>query len=114
MTWVAGALAFWAGAWWLNLRLAAGGLVAPRVARFAVPALFGVTLLVLWEGLVRGLGVPSYQVSSTGPDHDREFTATAVVADTAYGAGVGRTKKEAEQKAAAAAWQALEALGPQA
>ncbi|WP_067971716.1 ribonuclease III [Mycolicibacter icosiumassiliensis] len=57
----------------------------------------------------RGLGVPSYQVTSTGPDHDREFTATAVVSDTAYGTGVGRTKKEAEQKAAAAAWQALDA-----
>lgn len=57
----------------------------------------------------RGLGVPSYQVTSTGPDHDREFTATAVVSETAYGTGVGRTKKEAEQKAAAAAWQALDA-----
>ncbi|WP_409426595.1 ribonuclease III [Mycobacterium sp. SMC-11] len=57
----------------------------------------------------RGLGVPSYQVTSTGPDHDREFTATAVISDAAYGTGVGRTKKEAEQKAAAAAWQALDA-----
>jgi ribonuclease-3 len=57
----------------------------------------------------RGLGVPSYHVSSTGPDHDREFTATVVVADTEYGSGVGRSKKEAEQKAAAAAWTALDA-----
>ena len=56
----------------------------------------------------RGIGVPSYRVTSTGPDHDREFTATVVVSDTAYGSGVGRTKKEAEQKAAAAAWQALD------
>ncbi|MCV7384062.1 ribonuclease III [Mycolicibacter longobardus] len=60
----------------------------------------------------RGLGVPSYQVSSTGPDHDREFTATVVVSDTEYGCGVGRTKKEAEQKAAAAAWTALDAASP--
>lgn len=58
----------------------------------------------------RGLGVPSYQVASTGPDHDREFTATVIVADTEYGAGVGRSKKEAEQKAASAAWKALDAL----
>lgn len=57
----------------------------------------------------RGLGVPSYQVTSTGPDHDREFTAAAIVSQTGYGSGVGRTKKEAEQKAAAAAWQALDA-----
>ncbi|BBZ23674.1 ribonuclease III [Mycolicibacter hiberniae] len=56
----------------------------------------------------RGVGVPSYRVTSTGPDHDREFTATVVVSDTAYGSGVGRTKKEAEQKAAAAAWHALD------
>ncbi|MEB3032636.1 ribonuclease III [[Mycobacterium] nativiensis] len=60
----------------------------------------------------RGIGVPSYQVSSTGPDHDREFTATVVVSDTEYGSGVGRSKKEAEQKAAAAAWKALDALDP--
>jgi ribonuclease-3 len=56
----------------------------------------------------RGLGVPSYVVTSTGPDHDKQFTATVVVVDTEYGEGVGRSKKEAEQKAAAAAWNALE------
>jgi hypothetical protein len=36
------------------------------------------------------------------------ITATVVVGDTEYGKGVGRTKKEAELKAAAAAWNALE------
>ncbi|MBS9534227.1 ribonuclease III [Mycobacterium sp. M1] len=61
----------------------------------------------------RGIGVPAYRVSSTGPDHDREFTAAVVVSDVEYGSGVGRTKKEAEQKAAAAAWKALTALDPQ-
>lgn len=55
----------------------------------------------------RGLGAPSYQVSSTGPDHHKEFTAVVIVMDTKYGAGVGRSKKEAEQHAAAAAWKAL-------
>lgn len=59
----------------------------------------------------RGLGVPSYRVTSTGPDHDREFTATVLLMDTPHGSGVGRTKKEAEQKAASAAYNALEALG---
>ncbi len=58
----------------------------------------------------RGLGAPSYLITSTGPDHDREFTAAVVVCDTEYGTGVGRTKKEAEQKAASAAWNALDAL----
>jgi len=56
----------------------------------------------------RGLGAPSYVVSSTGPDHDKEFTATVIVTDIEYGRGVGRTKKEAELKAAAAAWTALD------
>jgi ribonuclease-3 len=56
----------------------------------------------------RGLGVPSYVVTSTGPDHDKEFTAVVVVVDIEYGRGVGRSKKEAELKAAAAAWKALD------
>jgi ribonuclease-3 len=58
----------------------------------------------------RGLGAPSYQVSSTGPDHVKEFAAIVVVLDAEYGSGVGRSKKEAEQNAAAAAWEALSAL----
>lgn len=57
----------------------------------------------------RGMGAPSYLVTSTGPDHDKEFTATVVVGETEYGHGVGRTKKEAELKAAAAAWNMLTA-----
>ena len=59
----------------------------------------------------RDMGVPSYVVTSTGPDHDKEFTATVIVTDVEYGTGVGRTKKEAELKAAAAAWTALSAPG---
>jgi len=53
------------------------------------------------------MGAPSYSVSSTGPDHDKEFTAVVIIAGAEYGRGVGRTKKEAELKAAAAAWTAL-------
>nr|WP_082135628.1 ribonuclease III [Mycobacterium sp. EPa45] len=56
----------------------------------------------------RSLGPPSYVVTSTGPDHDKEFTAVVMVMDTEYGHGVGRSKKEAEQKAAAAAWNKLD------
>ncbi|MCV7246105.1 ribonuclease III [Mycobacterium mantenii] len=58
----------------------------------------------------RGMGAPSYVVTSTGPDHDKEFTAVVVVADTEYGTGMGRSKKEAEQKAAAATWKTLDVL----
>jgi ribonuclease-3 len=58
----------------------------------------------------RGLGAVSYQVTATGPDHQREFTAVVVVMDNRYGSGIGRTKKEAEQKAAEKACQALTQL----
>ena len=58
----------------------------------------------------RRLGVPSYVVTSTGPEHDKYFTARAVVNAVEYGQGSGRTKKEAEQHAAAAAYAALDAM----
>ncbi len=61
--------------------------------------------------VARGLGPPSYTVSAQGPDHDKEFTAIVIVAEREYGRGVGRTKKEAELKAAAAAWSAIDASG---
>ncbi len=59
MSWVLGSMVFWAAAWALNIRLAASRLAGHRVGRLAVPAIFGVTILVVWEGLVRGLGVPA-------------------------------------------------------
>ena len=62
---------------------------------------------------VRRLGVPAYVVSATGPEHDKHFTARAVVGVEDYGRGEGRTKKEAEQQAAAAAYKSLEALATQ-
>ena len=49
-----------------------------------------------------------YEIESTGPDHDKTFTATALVGDSPLGTGTGRTKKEAEQKAAEQAWAALD------
>ncbi|MGA9493488.1 MAG: ribonuclease III [Mycobacterium sp.] len=58
----------------------------------------------------RSLGAVSYEVTSTGPDHLREFTAVVIVRDTPYGSGIGRTKKEAEQKAAEKAVEALTQL----
>jgi ribonuclease-3 len=54
-----------------------------------------------------GLGVPEYRVDDQGPDHRKEFTATVVVGGQSYGTGDGRTKKEAEQKAAEAAYHVL-------
>jgi ribonuclease-3 len=56
------------------------------------------------------LGVPEYRMTEEGPDHLKEFTATVYVAGEARGTGTGRTKKEAEQKAAQAAYQYLDGL----
>lgn len=59
------------------------------------------------------LGVPEYRMTEEGPDHLKEFTATVYVAGEPRGTGTGRTKKEAEQKAAQAAYQYLDGLsGP--
>lgn len=55
------------------------------------------------------LGSPSYRVSAVGPDHDKTFTAHAVVGGEVLGTGVGPSKKGAEQHAAEAAWQVLTA-----
>jgi ribonuclease-3 len=59
----------------------------------------------------RSLGVPEYTVTESGPDHAKRFVATAVVGGQEWGDGKGRSKKEAEQRAAEAAWTALSA-GP--
>ncbi len=58
MSWVLGVTLFWLAAWWANTRIAASRFAATRAGKLAVPALFGITLLVLWEGMVRGLNVP--------------------------------------------------------
>ncbi len=58
MTLLVGTFAFWLAAWALNERIAASGWARAKVGRIAVPLLFGVTILVVWEGLVRGLSVP--------------------------------------------------------
>ncbi|MGA9433001.1 MAG: ABC transporter permease [Roseobacter sp.] len=51
------ALVFWIAAWGLNVRLASSRWRSTWPVRVFVPVLFGVTLLVLWEGIVRGLNV---------------------------------------------------------
>jgi NitT/TauT family transport system permease protein len=55
MTWIVFALFFWITMWILNVRLANAG--RNRIINLIVPALFGISLLVLWEGFVRGLNI---------------------------------------------------------
>jgi ribonuclease-3 len=53
-----------------------------------------------------GSAPPAYVVESTGPDHDRRFTATVTVGGVS-GQGAGTSKKHAEAAAALSAWRAL-------
>ena len=64
----------------------------------------------LQEASARQFGqVPRYEVSGTGPDHDRRFTAVVCIGGTERGRGTGKSKKEAEQAAAREAWRSLRA-----
>jgi ribonuclease-3 len=52
-------------------------------------------------------------VSEEGPDHDKNFTAVAMVAGQVLSQGIGKSKREAEQVAARAAYEALKTAFPQ-
>jgi ribonuclease-3 len=62
----------------------------------------------LQETLARTGRAVSYSVVDVeGPPHDRTFTAAAVLDGTEIGVGRGRSKKDAEQKAAKIALERL-------
>lgn len=54
----------------------------------------------LQETLARDGIRPKYRIEATGPDHAKRFTATLIIEGDQVGVGVGRSKKEAEQRAA--------------
>ncbi|SDS00269.1 RNAse III [Microlunatus soli] len=56
---------------------------------------------------LNGLPAPQYVVTETGPDHAKTFTARVLIDGKQYDPGVGHNKKEAEQKAAASAFNEL-------
>ncbi|MBO9400456.1 ABC transporter permease [Shimia sp. R9_1] len=57
MIWIVAMLVFWAAAWRTNVWLANSAYADMTAVRISVPVLFGITILVLWECLVRGFGV---------------------------------------------------------
>ena len=63
MSLVIAALLFWLGAWWLNQRLVAidtgQNQTMAQIINLAVPLIFGITIFVIWELVVRGLEVPT-------------------------------------------------------
>lgn len=57
----------------------------------------------------RSLGIPRYSVmQEAGPEHDRRFTIEVSIGAQSYGSGFGRSKKEAEQAAAAKALEYIQ------
>ncbi len=66
----------------------------------------------LQEMVVRRVGkLPQYEVAGTGPDHARRYTATVMVGGAVVGEGEGKSKKDAEQAAAHAAFPIYAEMG---
>lgn len=49
-----------------------------------------------------------YELSDDGPEHDKTFRAVVFLDEEPFGTGTGRSKKQAEQAAAHAAWHRLD------
>ena len=66
------------------------------------------------QELVASLGKSTleYHIEESGPDHDKSFIATAVVGGNSVASGQGKSKREAEQSAARAALEILQAANP--
>jgi NitT/TauT family transport system permease protein len=58
MIWLVAALVVWLGGWRLNVVLSQSAAAETRAVKLLVPAIFGLSVLFIWEALVRGLNVP--------------------------------------------------------
>lgn len=75
-------LVFWLVAWAVNQRLATLTIAHEGVRaaiNLAVPVIFGVTLLVLWEGIVVGLNVPQVVMPPPSMVWDRIVESTDIL-----------------------------------
>ena len=79
MSWLAMAILFWLGAWATNVAMARSRWHDTRLVRIVVPLLFGVTLLVLWEGLVRHFEVSPIILPPPTAIADRFASETSVL-----------------------------------
>ncbi len=57
MMYVTLACVIWAAGWWLNVRLSNGAGADAMAIKVAVPAIFGLTIVIVWELMVRGFEV---------------------------------------------------------
>jgi ribonuclease III len=101
------------GAIWLDGGLEAAApvvraLVAPTLAdAVAGPGGADFKTRLQEEAARRAESLPIYRIAEMGPDHAKVFDATVSVAGEIWGHGTGRSKKEAEQAAAANAWERM-------
>lgn len=54
-----------------------------------------------------GWAAPEYRVTESGPDHDKNFSAVAIINGITYLPGSGKSKREAEQVAARIAYEEI-------
>ena len=86
------------------------GLVGDRLKEAAIGPEGHDAKTRLQEWSARELGAPPvYEVADDGPDHAKVFAASVVLDGERWGRGRGRSKKQAEQQAARAAWARIEA-----
>ena len=77
MNWlIAGAL-IWALGWYVNVRLAA--LPKSRVTSLLVPVIFGVTLIIIWECVVRGLQIQQVLLQAPSVIAARFASSTSIL-----------------------------------
>ncbi len=88
-------------------------LIAPTL-NYAMAMGAGLDGKTALQELVSSLGKATleYQVTESGPDHDKSFEATAVVGGEPVATGFGKSKREAEQSAARSAFEILTAANP--
>jgi NitT/TauT family transport system permease protein len=77
MIWLAVAFGAWITGWWINACIARGPRT--RAASLMVPLIFGVTVIVIWEGLVRGLEVSPVLLPAPSAIAARFAASTAIL-----------------------------------
>jgi len=84
-------------------------LFAPRLATFEEPGLYDFKTRLQERAQAQRRAVRYAVVEEVGPDHDKQFQVMVTLGDREYARCHGRSKKEAEQRAAQLALAALDA-----
>jgi len=76
-------------------------LISRQEQILAAKSYFNYKSELLEYSQARGWGLPKYQViDESGPDHEKKFVVSVTVADAGEAKGEGKSKKNAEQRAA--------------